>query len=53
MRPTPPPRRNRVDPARDKKIAEIRETFEFFDRDNNGLIYFNGLSRQFGGYSYR
>jgi Ca2+-binding EF-hand superfamily protein len=41
MRPTPPPRRNRVDPALDKKIAEIRETFEFFDRDNNGLIDFN------------
>ena len=30
-----------MDAALEKKIAEIRETFEFFDRDNNGLIDFN------------
>lgn len=25
----------------EKKIADIRETFDFFDRDNNGLIDFD------------
>ena len=34
-------RRSALEAEFEKKVADIRESFEFFDRDNNGLIDFD------------